>query len=133
MAVERAASVAPTKELASAIRQAGDEWKRATVGNATNELKRELQDIAEATAFETRLLGMNAKERAVANVEREIELWERLEIFVHEGHTFHRVFFNHRLPRHADKCHAHRLDTRLVRTVDVGFFLVEIAPSAIFA
>lgn len=83
MAVERAAAAAPTARLASEIRAAGQAWREATNANATNELRRELQDVADATAFENRLLGMNARERAVANAEREIEL--RLRAYQRQG------------------------------------------------
>lgn len=74
MAVERAAAAAPTKALADAIRAAGEEWKKATIAEATADLKRELADSNEALAFETNLLGMNARERAVAVAQREIDL-----------------------------------------------------------
>ena len=74
LAVERAALAAPTGKLASDIRAAGDAWKAATNAQANSELKRELGDTADALAFENRLLGMNARERAIASAQREIDL-----------------------------------------------------------
>ncbi len=73
MAVEKAAAAAPTAKLAEEIRSAGKAWREAMTANAVDELRRDLTAQADALAFETKLLGMNAKERAVAVAQRELE------------------------------------------------------------
>lgn len=77
MEVEKAANHAAKfgfGELATQIRAAGEEWKKATIAEATRKLKEELSDLAEQQNYENSLLGMNAKQREVANAQREIEL-----------------------------------------------------------
>lgn len=77
MEVEKAANNAAKNgfgELATQIRAAGDEWKKATIAEATRKLKEELSDLAEQQNYETGLLSKNTKEREVANAQREIEL-----------------------------------------------------------
>lgn len=73
MAVEKAAAAVAGTKLEEQIRAEGKAWREATNANAVAELKRELTEQGEALAFESKLLGMNARERAVAIAHREIE------------------------------------------------------------
>lgn len=77
MEVEKAASEAAKfgfGELATQIRNAGEEWKKATIAEATRKLKEELSDLNEQTNFENSLLGMGTVERERAVAQRQIDL-----------------------------------------------------------
>lgn len=74
VAVERAALLAPTEELARGIRDAGEAWKAANQQAATDNLVKQLKEANDQVEFDTRLQGMNAKEREVANTQRMISL-----------------------------------------------------------
>lgn len=74
MAAARAAAKAPTAELALAIINAQTAWEKATANEALRKLKEELTDNAEAMEFETKTMGMNNEQRAVAMAQREIDL-----------------------------------------------------------
>ncbi len=73
MAIEKAAAAVAGTKLEEQIRAEGKAWREATNANAVAELKRDLAEQGEALAFDTKLLGMNARERAVAIAQREIE------------------------------------------------------------
>lgn len=85
MGVERAAALAPTVELAAEIRAAGDAWKTANDKAATDELLRSLQDLNGETAFNNSLQSMNARERATAIAQRELDI--RLRDLERQGIT----------------------------------------------
>lgn len=74
MAAERAAAVAPTEALRNQIRQSQTEWEAATRAQALTDLRQSMRDENEQMQFENNLLGMNAKERAVATAQREIDI-----------------------------------------------------------
>lgn len=73
MAVEKAAAAVAGTKLEEQIRAEGKAWREAINADAVGQLKRELTEQGEALAFESKLLGMNARERAVAIAHREIE------------------------------------------------------------
>lgn len=74
MAAERAAALAPTEALRNEIRQAQAAWEGATRAQALTDLRQSLRDENEQMEFENNLLSMNARERAVATAQREIDL-----------------------------------------------------------
>lgn len=77
MAAERAAALAPTKELKQEIVDAALAWKEATKVQAEKEFNAEFKDRNEQAQFELSLGKMNAEQRAEAVARREIEMRQR--------------------------------------------------------
>ncbi len=73
MAIERAAVLAPTKELAKAIRDGGVAWKEANDAQENSKFKEALGDQIDQIQFENSLIGKNAVEREKAIVMQAIE------------------------------------------------------------
>lgn len=63
-----------TTKLSLAILAQQKAWEVATANEALRKLKEELTDSAEATEFETSMIGKNNEARAVAMAQREIDL-----------------------------------------------------------
>lgn len=73
-AVSIAEAAAPTEELKKQIRDAGQAWEDATIAEAQSQLVKTLREQNEEIAHEAALQGMNAREREVANAQREISI-----------------------------------------------------------
>lgn len=81
----REAALAPTQKLKEEIVANAEALKKATIAEEVRKFKQELSDLNEQTEFENSLIGMNAKEREVANAKMQIAL--RLRALEREGIT----------------------------------------------
>lgn len=73
-AVAIAEAAAPTEELKRQIREVGKAWEDATIAERQSNLVKSLEAANDEIAHETRLQGMNALEREVANAQREVSI-----------------------------------------------------------
>ncbi len=74
LAFAKEAAEAPTKELATAITEAGEAWKKANNAEAVKLFRRELSDTIETQKFEASLVGKSNSEREEAIALRELEI-----------------------------------------------------------
>ncbi len=74
LAFAKEAAEAPTKELTTAITEAGEAWKKANNDEAVRLFKRELSDTIETQKFEASIVGKSNSEREEAIALRELEI-----------------------------------------------------------